>query len=93
MEAEPARATAPGIPQTTDVASSCTITSAPARASAAAPSAPSRPMPLRTIPTPFAPNDDATLANMGSTDGKLWFATSSECSLSVIFVPRLSHIR
>src|SRR5690606_13419379 len=54
-EASPASATARGIPQIDALSRSCTSIAPPVSTSARLPSAPSRPMPLITMPSPPAP--------------------------------------
>src|SRR5690606_24497583 len=53
--ASPAEATAPGMPQTAEVAASCAKIVPPAATSLAAPSAPSRPIPDSTMPIACGP--------------------------------------
>ena len=60
---------APGMPQTTLVASSCAITLPPAATISAAPCVPSEPMPVRISARFQAPQTSAAEANSGSTAG------------------------
>src|SRR5690606_807651 len=76
-EASPAPATAPGIPQTAELAASCAMIVPPAATIRAAPSAPSRPIPERTTPIAWAPNSFAQLSNIGSTEGRQPLGTGS----------------
>src|SRR6202022_650868 len=69
-EQRPARATAPGMPQTTLLASSWATTLPPAAPLAAAPRAPSAPMPVRTSARTALPQTWAPDANSGSTAGR-----------------------
>src|SRR5262249_55426310 len=78
----PARATAPGIPQTTLLASSCATTLPPARTIAAAPSAPSVPMPVRTSARAAAPQTCAAEPNKGSTAGRQKFTIGPSSSVT-----------
>ena len=68
-QARPASRTARGMPQTAQLASSCAITEPPQATSRAAPSTPSRPMPVSTTPSAPAPKTAPTDANIGSTEG------------------------
>src|SRR5690242_8030093 len=74
LDAIPACTTAPGIPHTTLVASSCAITSPPASTIACAPAHPSEPMPVRTTPSVRAPYAAATERNNGSAEGRHEFS-------------------
>ena len=72
-----------GIPYTTQVDSSCPMVRAPAFRMASRPLAPSPPIPVRIMPSAFAPATLATESNSTSTDGQcpftlgLWSRSSS----------------
>ena len=61
---------ASGMPNTADDCSSCAIASPPARCTAAAPAAPSLPIPLSTIATAARPAARAMLLSSTSPDGR-----------------------
>ncbi len=64
-----------GMPNTTDVVSSCATVSAPICFISSSPCAPSSPMPVMMMPTPLAPTLCAADRNSTSTDGR-WRDTS-----------------
>src|SRR5690606_1248272 len=66
----PPAMTAAGMLKMTDVSSSWTMVRPPAFLIAAIPPLPSRPMPVRTTPTPRGPNTAATDSIITSTDGR-----------------------
>ena len=68
-EHTPAATAAPGMPQTTLVASSWAMTLPPALTISAAPSVPSVPMPVRISARFQEPQTSAAEANSGSTAG------------------------
>ena len=68
--ARPALATAPGMPQTTEVAWSWASTLPPRSTMAREPTAPSEPMPVSTTPSTEAPTAAAALRNSTSTAGR-----------------------
>src|SRR5512139_2868235 len=68
-EASPASATARGMPHTALLALSCTRMLPPRATTAALPTRPSRPIPLKTTPSAFFPNVSATAASIVSTEG------------------------
>ena len=73
----PACATAPGIPQTTLVASSCATAPPPASTTRRVPASPSWPMPV-SIATSTRPSQAAAaLRSIGSTDGRQKFSGGS----------------
>src|SRR5205807_2559261 len=64
-QARPASRIARGMPHTAQLASSCAMTAPPVATSRAAPSAPSRPIPVSTTPSPPRPYTAPTDASIG----------------------------
>src|ERR671913_1255069 len=75
--ARPAVATAPGIPQTIEVASSWTTISAPAARSRSLPRSPSCPMPVRTQASTYPLKTAAAVRKSTSTAGRHPFCRAS----------------
>ncbi|KAG1304503.1 hypothetical protein G6F62_015703 [Rhizopus arrhizus] len=71
-----------GMPNTTQLASSCAIVWAPARCIASMPAAPSLPMPVKMTPMAFLPAAMAAELNNTSTEGR-WRLTGSLASSSI----------
>src|SRR5262249_30677721 len=82
----PAVAAAPGMPQTTLVASSCATTVPPAFTTISPPLAPSEPMPVRMTHSTPAPYASLRLRNIGSTAGRQKFSGGS-LSRRITFAP------
>lgn len=80
-----------GIPNTTDVFSSCAMVCPPFCLMVAKPFAPSFPMPVRTTPITFGPNISATEISVGSADGRTKLTGAS--LLRWILSPRDLHVK
>src|SRR6185437_1068947 len=89
----PAWATAPGMPQTTLVASSWAIAPPPALMTALVPASPSCPMPVSIATSTRPPHATAALRSIGSTDGRQKFSGGSLDSRARSAVPAASMCR